>query len=280
MAGWIDTHVHMDDARFADPDAVRQQARQAGVACVVIPAIGPVNLDTVRALAHRWGDGYALGIHPMYIPQDVDAALARLEQALQAHHGDAHLVAVGEIGLDFFLEDLCTPAMRARQEYCLCEQLVLARRFDLPVLLHVRRSVDAVLKALRQLPPPGGIAHAYAGSEQQARALLGLGCKLGLGGALTFERATRLRALAASLPLEAFVLETDAPDIAPSWLYTTAQQRAAGRAQGINNPAQVPHIGKVLASLRQQPPEVVQQQTSANALAVLPRLRAVCQRSA
>ena len=157
-AGWIDTHVHMDDARFADAQAVRRAARAEGVARLVIPAIGPVNFHTVRDLAQEWGDAYALGIHPMYLPHDVDAALAALEAALEQCRNDPHLVAIGEIGLDFYEPHLCTPAMRVIQENCFAAQLRLAQRFDLPVLLHVRQSVDAVLKYVRQLPPPGGIA--------------------------------------------------------------------------------------------------------------------------
>lgn len=272
---WIDTHVHMDDDRYPDPETVRAQARAAGVGLVVIPSVGPANFEHVRLLAHTWGDGYALGIHPMYIPDDMEAALAALEQALARYHTDPHLVAVGEIGLDFFVPALTTPEARARQAYCLRAQLRLARRYDLPVLLHVRKSVDGVVQALRQLPPVGAIAHAWSGSDQQAQTLVDMGVKLGLGGAMTFERATRLRAQAAQLPLTSLVLETDAPDIAPSWLYTTAQQRAAGAQQGLNTPAQVPAIGQVLAQLRGMPVAQVGAQTTANAYAVLPKLRAL-----
>ena len=271
-AGWIDTHVHMDDARFADAQAVRRAARAEGVARLVIPAIGPVNFHTVRDLAQEWGDAYALGIHPMYLPHDVDAALAALEAALEQYRNDPHLVAIGEIGLDFYEPHLCTPAMRVIQENCFAAQLRLAQRFDLPVILHVRCSVDAVLKHLRQITPPGGIAHAFAGSRQQAQQAIDLGLKLGFGGAMTFERATRLRALARSLPMSAIVLETDAPDIPPHWLYVTAQERQMGAAQGINSPMEIPRIGQMLADVRGMPLDAVRAATTANAYAALPKL--------
>ena len=162
--------------------------------------------------------------------------------------------------------------MRALQEHCFAAQLRLAQRFDLPVILHVRQSVDAVLKCLRQLPPPGGIALAFVGSAQQAQQAIDSGLKLGFGGAMTFERATRLRALARSLPMSAIVLETDAPDIPPHWLYVTAQERQMGAAQGINSPMEIPRIGQMLAEVRGMPLDAVRAATTANAYAALPKL--------
>lgn len=273
MHGWIDTHVHMDDSRYADPDAVRRQARAAGVEKIVLPAVNAGNFAAVRRLARQWGDGYALGYHPMYLPPgDPQAALAVLEAELVAHAEDPHLVAVGEIGLDYYQEELTTPDMRALQDVYLHGQLRLAQRFGLPVLLHSRRAVDAVLRHLRQQRPPGAIAHAFVGSQQQAGQLVDLGCRLGFGGALTYARATRLRQQAQSLPLEAIVLETDAPDIPPHWLYVPQQQRAAGLAQQPNVPASVPRIGQELADLRGMAAEAIRRCTTANALAVLPRM--------
>ena len=229
----------------------------------------------MRTLAHRFGDAYALGIHPMYVQWALHDALARLDQALTAHTDDPRLVAVGEIGLDYFVPELTEDPLRERQEHFFREQLKLARRHGLPVILHVRRSVDQVLKGLREIGVPGGIAHAFNGSRQQADLLLALGFKLGFGGALTHERATRLRALAAELPPEAIVMETDAPDIPPHWLYTTAGQRAAGQRQGRNEPGELPRIGAELAALRGVTVQAWAAQTSANALAVLPRLAGV-----
>ena len=167
------------------------------------------------------------------------------------------------------------PAMRDRQERFYRAQLRLARRYGLPVILHVRKSADALLKGVRELRPPGGIAHAFSGSAEQARAFLALGFKLGFGGAATFDTARRLRALAAELPPQALVLETDAPDIPPQWLYTTAAERAAGRPQGVNSPAELPRIGAVIAGLRGLPTEALAELTTANALAALPRLAAL-----
>ena len=275
MSLWIDTHCHLDAAEFdADRDAMRQRARQQGVALCVIPAVHvhATHVAQVQQLAHGWGDAYALGLHPMYLPADADADLAELEATLKQHQHDPCLVAIGEIGLDFFEPHLCTPAMRALQEHCFAAQLRLAQRFDLPVILHVRQSVDAVLKCLRQLPPPGGIAHAFVGSAQQAQQAIDSGLKLGFGGAMTFERATRLRALARSLPMSAIVLETDAPDIPPHWLYVTAQERQMGAAQGINSPMEIPRIGQMLAEVRGMPLDAVRAATTANAYAALPKL--------
>lgn len=277
MTAWIDTHCHLDAPEFAaDVDAVRQCARAAGVGRCVIPAVDVAGFEAVRALAQRHGDAYALGIHPMYVAAAADDALKQLEQALQTHAGDPRLVAVGEIGLDYFVPELARPGLlRTRQEAFLDAQLRLARRHGLPVILHVRRSVDAVLKAVRDAGVGGGIAHAFSGSRQQADAALQLGLKLGFGGAATFERATRLRQLAATLPPEAMVLETDAPDIPPQWLYATAEQRAAGQAQGRNEPGELPRIGAVLAGLRGLDAADWARQTRANALAALPRLAAL-----
>lgn len=276
MRGWIDTHCHLDAAEFErDIAAVRARAARAGVACCVIPAIGVDGFAGVRALAHRLGDAYALGIHPMYVAQAPDDALERLDATLGAWANDPRLVAVGEIGLDLFVPELCTGALRERQEWLFRGQLALARRHGLPVLLHVRRSVDAVLKGLREAGVVGGIAHAFSGSRQQADQFLDLGLRLGFGGAVTFERATRLRALAARLPDHAIVMETDAPDIPPQWLYATAAERAAGRPQGRNEPGELPRIGAVVAGLRGVDEESWADITCANALAALRRLQGV-----
>ena len=274
---WIDTHCHLDAGEFAaDLPAVRARAAQAGVGRCVIPAVTPAAFDGARALAHRFGDAYALGIHPLYVAGVGDDALAALDAALAEHAHDPRLVAVGEIGLDYFVPALAAPGtLRERQERFYREQLRLARRHGLPVILHVRRSVDQILKGLREIGVAGGIAHAFNGSRQQADQLAGLGFKLGLGGAVTYERASRLRALAAELPDDCIVLETDAPDIPPHWLYASAEQRAAGAPQGRNEPAELPRIAAVIAALRQTTPAALARLSSANALAALPRLAAL-----
>ena len=263
---WIDTHCHLDAAEFdADRDRVRDQARALGVELCVYPAVDVKTLDAVRTLAHRHGDVYALGIHPLYTPQTQDTDLDVLALALKTHRADERLVAVGEIGLDGFVPGLDM----ARQDDIFRAQLEWARALDLPVILHVRRSVERVLQHLRQVRVRGGIAHAFNGSAQQARAFIDLGFCLGFGGALTYERATRLRQLAQDVPLEALVLETDAPDIPPQWLYTPAAARAGGQAQGRNHPGELPRIGAVLASLKHLDPQALAMHTTANARRVL-----------
>jgi TatD DNase family protein len=276
---WIDTHCHLDAPEFGPSHAgalsARARAAALGVRLCVIPAVERANFDTVRRLAHRFGDAYALGIHPLFVPQAQTSDLTALDAALTAHQGDPRLVAVGEIGLDFFVPALCEPAMRERQAFFYREQLKLARQHRLPVILHVRRSADALLKHLRELPTGGGIAHAFNGSAQQAQVFIDLGFKLGFGGAVTFEPARRLREFAATLPLDALVLETDSPDIPPQWLYATAAQRAAGQPQGVNTPAELPRIGAVVAELRGITPEEMAHASRANAFAALPKLAAL-----
>jgi len=278
---WIDTHCHLDVAEFYESNRaltpeIRTQAAIKGVAHCVIPAVHAANFNTVRTLAQTLGDSYCLGIHPLYVQQSTDDDLQTLQVALEAHLADPRLVAVGEIGLDYFVPELCESPLRERQEFFYREQLKLARRFSLPVVLHVRRSADRVLKHLRDLgqagPPWRGIAHAFNGSEAQAHAFIKLGFKLGFGGAVTFERAVQLRHLAQTLPLESIVLETDAPDIPPQWLYTTAQDRRAGLAQGRNEPGELPRIGAVVAQLRGMAVEDLAEATTHNACEALPRL--------
>lgn len=293
-ACWVDTHCHLDAPEFdADRAQVIARARQAGVGLIVVPAVMPSTFEAARDAARQCGGAYALGIHPLYVHRVPSNALTQLAQALQAWRDDPRLVAVGEVGLDHFVPELQDPASRALQERLYAQQLALAAQHGLPVILHVRRSADRLLKHLRQQqtrgqPVPGGIAHAFNGSLQQAQAFVALGFKLGFGGTLTFERALQIRRLAAELPAQAIVLETDAPDIPPSWLYRTAAQRAASGAapqadlqtdpqtgaQGRNEPAELPRIAQTLAELRGQGLGDLRRQCHANALQALPRLRA------
>ncbi|MDZ7867463.1 TatD family hydrolase [Acidovorax sp.] len=269
MSFWIDTHCHLDAPELApDVDAVREHARQAGVGHCVLPAVERANWNDVRRLAHQHGDSYALGIHPLYTGNAADGDLELLAQALEQHREDPRLVAVGEIGLDYFVPGLDP----ARQEHFYREQLRLARRFGLPVILHVRRSADRLLKGLREVQGLSGIAHAFNGSAQQAQAFVDLGFKLGFGGAVTYDRALQLRRLATQLPLACLVMETDSPDIPPHWLYATAAEREAGRPQGRNTPGELPRIGEVVAELRGMTVQALAEVSTANALAALPRL--------
>ena len=263
---WIDTHCHLDAHEFGDASLdIAARAGAAGVSMIVIPAVARDNFEVVAQLAAKAPNTcYALGIHPIYVPQASEDDLIALRAAVEAAMDDPRFVAIGEIGLDFFIPMLCEPAMREKQERFFRAQLRIARDFGLPVLTHVRRSQDQVLKHLRQVTPPGGIAHAFNGSFQQAETYIKLGFHLGFGGAMTFTRALQIRRLASELPLEALVLETDAPDISPSWIHP-----------GRNSPEQLPAIGAALAQLRGMDEAALRACTWNNSLAAIPRLQAL-----
>ncbi len=281
---FVDTHCHLDATEFGGTqDDIVRDAVSAGVQHIVIPSVERANFDTVQMLCARFTNcAPAYGIHPMYTDRAMPHDLDVLRDQLQQHHP----VAVGEIGLDFFINHYD----QACQEYFFVEQLKLAREFDLPVLLHIRRAQDTVLKHLRQHKVCGGIAHAFNGSHQQADEFIKLGFKLGFGGAMTYPRATKLRELAATLPLDSIVLETDAPDIPPDFLEKgspNGQARfphpnpppmgegtsASLREKRINEPKYLPRIAQTLAELRGMTLAEVAQATTANVLAVLPALR-------
>jgi TatD DNase family protein len=262
----IDTHCHLDAQEFEqDRSHVVAQAVSAGVRAIVIPAVGRGNFQVVRDLAHAMpGGAYALGIHPLFVGPAWDDDLLALRAAVEAAMDDPRFVAIGEIGLDFFVKDIASGAARDKQERFYAAQLDLAVEFGLPVLLHVRRSQDIVLKHLRRHPGlRGGIAHAFNGSEQQARAFIEQGCALGIGGAMTFPRSLQIRRHAQQWGLENLVLETDAPDIPPAWLHPPDRR---------NTPAQVAGVAQALAELRGMDPMAVAAATAATALRVLPRL--------
>jgi TatD DNase family protein len=249
---WFDTHCHLDAAEFdADRDAVAARGQEVQVGSILVPAVSIATLATVDAACARYpGCLPAYGIHPLLVDHAGEDDLARLREAVTARRP----VAIGEIGLDGFVPGLDM----ARQTAFFAEQLKIARDFDLPVVLHIRRAQDLVLKQLRRIGVRGGFAHAFNGSRQQADAFIALGCRLGFGGAMTFSRATRIRELAVALPEEAIVLETDSPDIAPEWL--------AGKR---NEPGELPAIGAILAELRGVSIEDIAARTSANAAEVL-----------
>ncbi len=264
---FIDTHCHLDASEFdGDRNNVIVQAEQAGVARIVIPAVGRNNFESVRDLAHSFAGGYyALGIHPLLVEQSDDDDLDILEQDVARAMDDPRFIGIGEIGLDFFVKDIATGEPRQRQERFYQAQLKLARRHDLPVLLHVRRSQDMILKYLRRFTGISGIAHAFNGSDQQADHFVQLGFALGLGGAMTFTRARQIRRLASRIPLSHLVLETDSPDIPPAWLQGNRPR---------NTPVQIPAIAETLAQLRGATTEEIAKQTAETAYRVLPRLKA------
>jgi len=253
---FIDTHCHLDAAEFGDTqDVLVTEALAAGVRVLVLPGVEAANFSSIQKLsATHPACAAAYGIHPMYTARAQPADLVTLREFIQNNH----VVAIGEIGLDFFIENV----EREKQEEYFVAQLKLAQEFNLPVLLHIRKAQDTILKHLRRTPVCGGIAHAFNGSPQQAAEFIRLGFKLGFGGAMTYPRATRLRELAATLPLDSIVLETDAPDIPPEFL-----QRGEP-----NRPSCLPRIAETLAELRRLPLDDIARITSANALAVLPGL--------
>lgn len=248
----IDTHCHLDVEAFdADRTEVLADARAVGVASIVVPGIAAAGWEKLLRLCASEDDLYpALGLHPVYVAQHDDRDLAALEKRLAS----ARPVAVGEIGLDFHAED----ADRDRQMWLCRAQLAIAREAQLPVLLHVRKAHEEMLRLLAETPVVGGTAHAFNGSLQQAQRYIDQGFWLGFGGMLTFERSRRLRRLAAELPLEAIVLETDAPDLT-----------VASHQYQRNSPAYLPEVLDSLAMLRGIEPAQVAAQTTANARRLL-----------
>ena len=241
---WIDTHCHLDASEFSeDLDRVIAEAAQAGVKAILLPTVKAADCENVRNVVKKYSNAipglvYTLGIHPILIHQAQEHDLQTLRHEIETSLADPRFVGIGEIGLDYFLPNLDPQ----RQEFFFHEQLDIAAQFQLPVILHVRRSQDPILRALRRRNINGGIAHAFNGSFQQAEQFIGLGFKLGFGGAATYERALQIRRLLTGLPLNAIVTETDAPDIPPAWL----------SAEGLkhNEPALLPRIAKQLAQIR------------------------------
>jgi TatD DNase family protein len=267
---WIDTHCHLDAPEFERTlPVVIQTAVDKNVQAILLPAVKAGDCQHVRELAKQYsqlmpGLVYTLGIHPLYTNQAQETDITILEKEISQSLSDPRFVGIGEIGLDYFVEGLDPH----QQEYFFNAQLDLAQKFQLPVILHVRRSQDAILKALRRRNIPGGIAHAFNGSFQQAEQFIELGFKLGFGGAATYERALQIRRLLTELPIDSIVTETDAPDIPPAWL------REEGLA--FNEPAFLPRVAKTLASIRGVNEADFALAVWRNAMQVLPRWSALC----
>ena len=256
----IDSHCHLDALEFSDEqDAIIKNALHHGVEKIIIPAVNRKSFDDVIELRKKFPNCfYALGFHPMYIHDMKHGDMDTLKSYLKTYEP----VAVGEIGLDFFV----TKDNKTIQEEIFVAQLKLANAFDLPVIMHVRHAIDDVLKNLRRYPVKGGIAHAFNGSMQQAEAFIEMGFKLGFGGAMTYNRATHIQALAKSLPIESIVLETDAPDIPPSWL----------GHQGRNTPGELHQIATFFAELRGMNLTSVIETSHQNTLDALPKIVQLC----
>lgn len=246
--GLIDSHCHLDAPEFAaDRLAVLARARAAGVVAQIIPAVTAASFDALAQLTASEIDLHAAyGLHPMYLAEHRTEHLDRVRE----HLASGTAVAVGECGLDYFVEGLDP----AQQRLYFRAQVELAREFELPLVLHARRSVDEVIATLRRVGKVGGVVHSFSGSEEQAQQLWKLGFGLGIGGPVTFERAQRLRRIVASMPIEFLLLETDAPDQPDQW----------HRGQR-NEPANLVVVAETIAGLRGVSTEEIAQATSENA---------------
>lgn len=240
---FIDTHCHFDFPPFlADEENSLACALAAGVERIIVPAIGASRFAAVMALATRYPPLYAaLGLHPIIIDQHEDRHLAQLEKALK--NKPEKLVAIGEIGLDLYMAN----PQQARQRWLLDEQLRLAKQYQLPVILHSRRTHDLLARHLRQHDlPRRGVVHGFAGSLQQAQAFIKLGYAIGVGGTITYSRASKTRQTIAQLPLASLLLETDAPDMP-----------LAGFQGEPNRPERAALVWRALCELRSEPPEQI-----------------------
>ena len=244
----VDSHSHFDVDAF-DPDRADALARAkaAGVLAQIVPAIDAAGWPALRAACSTdSGLHAAYGLHPLYLPAHRPEHLTRLREWLQQER----CVAVGEIGLDYFVESLDRDA----QQVYFDAQLELAREFDLPVIVHARRAVDAVIATLRRIGGLRGVVHSFSGSEQQAMQLVDLGFLLGFGGPVTYDRAQRLHRVVGSLPIDHLLLETDSPD----------QPDSQWRGHR-NEPARLPVVLAAIARLRNMSPESIARATTDNA---------------
>ena len=244
----VDSHSHLDaDAFDVDRDAVIARARAAGVRLQVLPAVDAASWPKLRDVCTR-GPGLfpAYGLHPMYLASHHEEHLSDLRNWIEREQP----VAIGECGLDYFVDGLDHDA----QSHYFEGQLRLAREFDLPVIVHARRAVDAVIAAIRRVGGLRGVVHSFPGSMEQARQLSQAGFLLGLGGPVTYYRANRLRTLAATMPIDWLLLETDSPD-----------QPDSGIRGQRNEPARLLHILETIAALRNADPGDIANATSANA---------------
>lgn len=249
----VDTHCHLDFSAFdEDRTEVLDACWRQGIGKIIIPAVTKSNWPSVLGLCEQDARLFpALGLHPVFTEQHQDSDLQELERQLFMHR--KQVVAVGEIGLDFYIKE----PDKDKQSIFFETQLQLARQADLPVILHVRKAHDQVLALLQHAGVKGGTAHAFNGSLQQAKKYIELGFKLGFGGTLTYENANKIHAMAKNLPLDSIVLETDAPDMV---IASHKGQR--------NSPVYLPEILQALARLRSEKIEQIAEQTTANAHAV------------
>ncbi|MBO9663151.1 TatD family hydrolase [Dokdonella sp.] len=244
----IDTHCHLDAPEFdADRADVVARAEAAGVQAQVVPAIALSTFAKLRDVCAAHANLHpAYGLHPMYLAEHRPEHLDALREWIDRDRP----LAIGECGLDFFVEGLDAQTQR----FYFVRQLELAREFGLPLIVHARRAVDEVIATIRRVGGLRGVVHSWSGSEEQARQLWKLGFLLGIGGPVTHERAQRLRRLVASMPLECLLLETDSPD-----------QPLADHRGERNEPARLREVLDVIAALREESAEDIARATAANA---------------
>ncbi len=258
---FIDTHSHLD-VLAADPDFAvwMADASRKGVQCGLITTGDAHSFESALRVAHQVDWVYGLGVHPMFVPGVKDSELQVLDEALAARIEDERLVAVGEIGLDFYVDD----PDHDRQERFFIEQMRLAQKYDLPVSVHARRALYRVMAIIKRFPDVCGVIHAFPGSKEEARQIIELGWCIGVGGAITYPGSKRLREVVRYVPIDALVLETDCPDMAP-----------IGRQSRRSFPADIADYASVVAELRGESPDEIASATFANALRIFPRITAV-----
>ena len=264
---WFDTHCHVDAPEFRDDlSLVLARAAEQGITGILIPAVQVSDFEHVIEIVEQWSSlipqlCFALGVHPLYTKNAAESDIAATREAIAKYIDHPRLVAVGEIGLDYFVEDLDHP----KQEWFFEEQLKIAKEFELPIVMHVRKSQDQLLKRLRAIPVSGGIAHAFNGSFVQAQHFLDLNFVLGFGGTITYDRSLQIKRLAQEFSIDSYVLETDSPDIPPSWLMDEKSRR--------NEPAYLPRIAQAFAKERSIDLQTLAKINLQNILRVLPRIK-------
>jgi len=263
---WFDTHCHIDAPEFReDLSMVLARAAEQRVTGILIPAVQVSDYARVVEIVDQWSGlipqiCFSLGVHPLYTPQAQESDIEVTRQAVEKYLDHPRFVAVGEIGLDYFVTHLNDE----KQEWFFEEQLKIARDFHLPIIMHVRKSQDQLLKRLRQIRVTGGVAHAFNGSFVQAQHFLNLNFLLGFGGTMTYARSLQIQRLAKEFPLESYVLETDSPDIPPSWLMDEEVKR--------NEPSYLPRIAQSFAKERSITLEELAIVNLKNISRVLPKL--------
>lgn len=253
LTGLIDTHCHFDVDDFdADRAEVAARALAAGVDTIVIPGYIASQWPKLFQVCDSFMRPRLLpvpGLHPCYVAQHEPEHLQVLEHLLQTR---TDIVAIGEIGLDFFVPELKEPEWKTRQEFFFREQLRLAMTYHKPVVLHVRKAHAEVMAILADMKfREGGIVHAYSGGMEEAKRYVRMGFRLGIGGALTYDQSKRLRAVVSEMPLEAIVLETDSPDMIPQ------PHRQPGSGKTRNSPEFLPSVLMALSELKGVPPDML-----------------------